>query len=735
MRTTGLMILSPILLLALVYAGYGEGRSGGNSLDQGGTYCNAAAAIPGNSTDFIDTGNLDGDNDCSTPFAWPYNEVFYRFSPTATGSYIFRLQVSAPSTDVALRITANACCNGAIQVASVNAAVPADCDTGITTYLRADLSSGTTYWIHAGDNSPSSHFSPYRFEMMLVPCPRTDSDIAHQTCETAMELALTDSIMGDSAYAGHADWYVFTVDGNTHVTISEFGRSFGHCNSGFFPSCFVNPLNAHFFVYCSCTDLVPLAEGHNQLCSSDAQVSLCLPPATYWIKVENYGGESWLGWKYILAINSTPSDTVCPNPCAGCLALRYELPTINCLPSIGISPLNFFLPLRVVNPCVGTCESVVVGLSNGSGPGGTGTVTPPNQVSLGAITGHDSVTTNFGVHIVPTSSGGCITFSAFVTSSCGNISVDTICVYVPPCSPDFIPCPGPGMDTLVINPDHAIPGFQTATACGLFHTNSMIIVVDSLFLSQYNLPVTEISSGCVNCGNSDCVGLLHTPIYSDTSWRYDSMRGKWYNTIQRLPTDSGCCFCIHLNFILPVELMSFTATAGDAAVTLNWITASEKSNDHFDIRRDGLPVTSIPGAGNSTVQNTYTWTDIGLNNRQQYSYTLIAVDPNGARQELGTVTARPNGTPSVITEYALYQNHPNPFNPLTQIVFDLPEKGVTSLKVYNLMGQEVTTLLNGPLTSGRHVATFDASSLPSGIYIYSLRANDFRAEKKMLLVK
>lgn len=83
----------------------------------------------------------------------------------------------------------------------------------------------------------------------------------------------------------------------------------------------------------------------------------------------------------------------------------------------------------------------------------------------------------------------------------------------------------------------------------------------------------------------------------------------------------------------------------------------------------------------------------------------------------------------------LMQNYPNPFNPSTTIRFALPVAGNTRLSVYNITGQEVVLLANGHLTAGAHQLTFDASTLPSGVYFYSLRQGDMTVTKKMLLMK
>ncbi|HSD64057.1 MAG TPA: T9SS type A sorting domain-containing protein, partial [Ignavibacteriaceae bacterium] len=85
--------------------------------------------------------------------------------------------------------------------------------------------------------------------------------------------------------------------------------------------------------------------------------------------------------------------------------------------------------------------------------------------------------------------------------------------------------------------------------------------------------------------------------------------------------------------------------------------------------------------------------------------------------------------------FNLSQNYPNPFNPTTDINFTVPEAGNVKLAVYNALGQEVAVLVNGMVTAGLHTATFNASSLPSGAYIYKLQSNNSVMVKKMMLMK
>ncbi|MCX6142455.1 MAG: T9SS type A sorting domain-containing protein [Ignavibacteriales bacterium] len=94
-----------------------------------------------------------------------------------------------------------------------------------------------------------------------------------------------------------------------------------------------------------------------------------------------------------------------------------------------------------------------------------------------------------------------------------------------------------------------------------------------------------------------------------------------------------------------------------------------------------------------------------------------------------------NRSGAIPAEFSLSQNYPNPFNPSTNITFNLPKSGKVTLKVFNTLGQQVATLVDGDYVAGMHTMNFDASSLSSGVYIYTLSAGDFLAAKKMILLK
>ena len=115
-----------------------------------------------------------------------------------------------------------------------------------------------------------------------------------------------------------------------------------------------------------------------------------------------------------------------------------------------------------------------------------------------------------------------------------------------------------------------------------------------------------------------------------------------------------------------------------------------------------------------------------------YNYSLTEQEVNKIFTESATGIEREKGIPS---EISLCQNYPNPFNPTTKITFSLPKDGMTSLSIYNLLGEKVASLVNEELQAGVHSYSFDASQLSSGVYFYRLNSEQSSLTKKMIVVK
>ena len=121
-------------------------------------------------------------------------------------------------------------------------------------------------------------------------------------------------------------------------------------------------------------------------------------------------------------------------------------------------------------------------------------------------------------------------------------------------------------------------------------------------------------------------------------------------------------------------------------------------------------------------------TDIAITSTSDSLYVLYNLGG-------GTVGIQDEEIEEIPTSFSLAQNFPNPFNPSTTIQYSLPQSGSVSLKIYNLLGEEVKTLADEYQVAGKHSVHFNASSLASGIYLYRIQAGAFEQTKKMILLK
>ena len=159
-------------------------------------------------------------------------------------------------------------------------------------------------------------------------------------------------------------------------------------------------------------------------------------------------------------------------------------------------------------------------------------------------------------------------------------------------------------------------------------------------------------------------------------------------------------------------------------------------NYGFDIERsvngsDWSKIGFINGYGNSNVPHYYTYKDENVDVPGNYKYRLKQIDTDGKFAYSPIAETEVFGADN----YSLYENYPNPFNPTTTIEYYVPVDTKVTLKILDILGREVTTLVNEEVTAGKHKVIFDASSLSSGIYIYQLRTNDKIITRKMMLLK
>ena len=187
-----------------------------------------------------------------------------------------------------------------------------------------------------------------------------------------------------------------------------------------------------------------------------------------------------------------------------------------------------------------------------------------------------------------------------------------------------------------------------------------------------------------------------------------------------------------------VELMSFTVEAGEENVVIKWTTATEKNNRGFYVERDikgtWESIHFTPGRGTIVSYSSYEFTDILPEEIEISSikYRLRQVDFDGSFTFSDIVEIQLNLLPN---KFQLEQNYPNPFNPTTIIHYTVGSRQFLTLKIYDLLGREIQTLVDEEKSAGFYKAEFDGSSFPSGVYFYQLRAGDFVATKKMILMK
>jgi hypothetical protein len=207
---------------------------------------------------------------------------------------------------------------------------------------------------------------------------------------------------------------------------------------------------------------------------------------------------------------------------------------------------------------------------------------------------------------------------------------------------------------------------------------------------------------------------------------------------------------LFFNTTVPVELILFNANADNFNVALNWITATETNNAGFEIQKSNIinqnfqEIGFVKGNGTTTEKNQYSFIDKNLKPGKYY-YRLKQIDYDGSfkySKEVEVSIESPK-------EFALKQNYPNPFNPTTKIKYKIPQTGspllggarggltIVQLKIYDILGREVATLVNEKKSPGKYEVEFDAGeyNLPSGIYFYQLKAGSFIQTKKLVLMK
>jgi hypothetical protein len=199
---------------------------------------------------------------------------------------------------------------------------------------------------------------------------------------------------------------------------------------------------------------------------------------------------------------------------------------------------------------------------------------------------------------------------------------------------------------------------------------------------------------------------------------------------------------------IPIAPQNLTVTKSTANhPLLSWTKNNEADLQNYKIYKYSYAELGWQYYGSSTTNSfedlneTYV-TGGAVANEHWVYYKVTAVDMHPYESPASNqVGARVKGAGlekiagSIPNEYSLDQNYPNPFNPSTKISYSIKEEGLVTLKVYDILGKEIATLINENKPEGNYEVEFNASALPSGLYIYKIQSGSFSDVKKMLLTK
>lgn len=196
---------------------------------------------------------------------------------------------------------------------------------------------------------------------------------------------------------------------------------------------------------------------------------------------------------------------------------------------------------------------------------------------------------------------------------------------------------------------------------------------------------------------------------------------------------------VYTDETIPVELSSFTLSLIENNISLSWITVTETNNLGFEIQRlqsfkqssenKWEKIGFVPGSGTTTEPKHYSFIDKNLT-AGTYKYRLKQIDFDGSVSYSGEIEFE-----FVLEGFELKQNYPNPFNPVTTIQYSIPQRSNVTLKVYDVLGNEIAALVNEEKDRGVYTVNFDATDLASGIYLYRIQAGSFVETRKMIYLK
>ena len=296
----------------------------------------------------------------------------------------------------------------------------------------------------------------------------------------------------------------------------------------------------------------------------------------------------------------------------------------------------------------------------------------------------------------------------------------------------------PGIDTII-----AVSGKLRDTAFVFWESQSSCIVgPDYVIRNSANLYFTELSSDIYwDISNFESTQATIISDNHNDSLYVNSGNNFGHFVLYLVTPDSTLCTKhVYVDNPTPVEISAFNSSVSGRDVSLLWSTSSEINNSGFEIEKSNVKgqmsdewsmVGFVPGNGTSTEIHNYAFTEKGLNTGK-YNFRLKQIDYNGNFEYFELAEEVVIGIP---LKYNLSQNYPNPFNPVTTINYDLPDDGIVNIRLYDILGREMQSLVNEMKTAGYYKLQFNAADLSSGVYFYRMTTEDFVAVKKFVVLK
>jgi hypothetical protein len=340
-----------------------------------------------------------------------------------------------------------------------------------------------------------------------------------------------------------------------------------------------------------------------------------------------------------------------------------------------------------------------------------------------------------------------------------------------------------GSDTLIImyniwrRVDHLVPGgmLKSNNSNVEFEESKNIMATPKKFVHNLNEMLNHVSNAIPGTiyviGTDSTSTILKTSSTSSELWTYvgslPAMQFEQYSVVAATLFDSTEAGVVYSTFFIsahtinpqlwfrsapdsgysvdnlsPAAPLGLLATKEVSGVELKWNSNSEQDFYHYSIYRDKAANFELTEPFAYTTDTSFI--DNSVEVAKTYYYKITAMDSSGNESlpsiEANVLISIVDNISEIPTEYALAQNYPNPFNPVTEIKFKIPKNSFVSLKIYNLLGQEIRSLINENKTPGIYRISWDGRDrygqlVKSGVYFYHLKSENFSQIKKMIYVR